>query len=453
MRRLLLCLLVGCDDSAGSGASIGDFGVTDFGQPSDMTVDSGDACPAGTLPQGGGCTPLPLDPCPLVDDRLGPGTDLDGDCFPAPAAEALLEDCDDRRPEAFPGAEERCNGLDDDCDRVVDEGFGLGLGCAGCGGAGKWECAVGDDRRAACSTTPGQSAGGAAVAEVCNDADEDCDGQVDEACRFDLPPAERTSPAICGESLVFLEEGRVVRLAPGGPPQTLHPGPAVWPACDGDQVAWVVPGEAGCLQDPVGHCPGAELWTLDGVVQSGSLGPPVVGEGAVYGHLVGPEGVVLARFSLEGGVEILFENAPLADPSPPVGGRIAARDLAGPTAQVVVRAAEGAAVRLHHAGAATGAPALAPPWVVWRGGSPAALLAATLDRPREPLQITTAGVDQAWLSGERVFWRTPAGLDWMDLATGATGRVAEVPPEAEVAIAHGAVVWVHAGEIFRTRTR
>jgi hypothetical protein len=33
------------------------------------------------------------------------------------------DDCDDSRDQVFPGASEICNGLDDDCDGVVDEGF------------------------------------------------------------------------------------------------------------------------------------------------------------------------------------------------------------------------------------------------------------------------------------------------------------------------------------------
>jgi len=51
--------------------------------------------------------------------------DADGDGF---LAEACLgagnadADCDDRDRDTFPGAPERCNGVDDDCDRRIDEG-------------------------------------------------------------------------------------------------------------------------------------------------------------------------------------------------------------------------------------------------------------------------------------------------------------------------------------------
>ena len=44
-----------------------------------------------------------------------PVDDADGDGFDA------TEDCDDADPDVFPGADERCNGVDDDCDGEVDE--------------------------------------------------------------------------------------------------------------------------------------------------------------------------------------------------------------------------------------------------------------------------------------------------------------------------------------------
>ena len=62
-------------------------------------------------------------PAPVVD-----GVDADGDTFEAP------EDCDDSDAEVFPGADEVCNGLDDDCDDVLpgEEADGDGDGWAAC---------------------------------------------------------------------------------------------------------------------------------------------------------------------------------------------------------------------------------------------------------------------------------------------------------------------------------
>jgi hypothetical protein len=75
---------------------------------------------------------------------------------------------------------ELCNGLDDDCDGSSDEDFALGASCDGpdgdlceegfviCGAAGDAEC----------SDATGEEV------EICNFADEDCDGEIDED--FDL---------------------------------------------------------------------------------------------------------------------------------------------------------------------------------------------------------------------------------------------------------------------------
>ena len=67
--------------------------------------------------------------------------DLDGDgygsgamsvmCFPvAPGFVLNTLDCDDTDPARSPGAPEVCNGVDDDCDGVVDEGFQGAAYCA-----------------------------------------------------------------------------------------------------------------------------------------------------------------------------------------------------------------------------------------------------------------------------------------------------------------------------------
>ncbi|MEZ4267711.1 MAG: MopE-related protein [Myxococcota bacterium] len=74
---------------------------------------------------------------------------------------------------------EICDGADDDCDGKTDESFGVGGACEGVGacGAGSVEC----DGTAAsrCSTNPGGSEDGA-TSETCDGVDEDCDGKTDE---------------------------------------------------------------------------------------------------------------------------------------------------------------------------------------------------------------------------------------------------------------------------------
>jgi hypothetical protein len=75
---------------------------------------------------------------------------------------------------------EACNGVDDDCNGMTDEGFSLGTTCTvgvgACAATGQMAC---DGMGAAkCDATPGTP-----VAEVCGDLmDSDCDGNLDNSC-------------------------------------------------------------------------------------------------------------------------------------------------------------------------------------------------------------------------------------------------------------------------------
>ncbi|MCB9797143.1 MAG: putative metal-binding motif-containing protein [Alphaproteobacteria bacterium] len=114
-------------------------------------------------------------------DSESPVTDADADGVPAE------EDCDDDDPLAYPGAEELCDDVDQDCDGSVDEGSlitvyddadGDGYGDAATEAAA---CAAGEGQvteAGDCDDTRAEVSPGAQ--ETCDGVDEDCDDVVDE---------------------------------------------------------------------------------------------------------------------------------------------------------------------------------------------------------------------------------------------------------------------------------
>ncbi|MCK6526021.1 lamin tail domain-containing protein [Myxococcota bacterium] len=90
-------------------------------------------------------------------------SDLDGDGYGTVAACAQL-DCDDSNATVHPGGTEVCDGLDQDCDGVADDGFDVdGDGWTTCGG----DCNDGNP-----AAHPG-------LVETCNGFDDDCNGTYD----------------------------------------------------------------------------------------------------------------------------------------------------------------------------------------------------------------------------------------------------------------------------------
>jgi len=131
-------------------------------------------CPAGEACRDGACVEVCVD------------ADNDGYAVDCPTQDR--EDCDDARSDVYPGAEERCDGLDNNCDTRTDENFVCGIECEDectggtsvCtpGGGGRIDCIVGPDgcarQTGVIPCTGGSCVAGACVDEpVCVDLDGD----------------------------------------------------------------------------------------------------------------------------------------------------------------------------------------------------------------------------------------------------------------------------------------
>jgi hypothetical protein len=225
-------------------------------------------------------------PKPSDDTGLAGEVDMDGDGYPS------AEDCDDGDAAVFPGAQERCNGYDDDCDGFVDDedpglddgtvfhvdGDDDGFGSMAEEDAGRFCVAPGqgwvEDATDCDDSDPDIFPG---AQEYCNLLDDDCDGEIDEEGALD------SAWYLDGDGDGFGDETQVIEQCEQPSGYVLEPGD-----CDDGDGA-VFPGADEYCNEQDDDCDGeidedgavdAPTWYADG--DGDGYGDPGLGVAACH---------------------------------------------------------------------------------------------------------------------------------------------------------------------------
>ena len=213
----------------------------------DGVLDGQDNCPALFNP---GQDDVDLD---TVGDLCDPDDDND--------LTADADDCAPKDPDAFPGNTEICDGKDNDCDLVADEGF------PDSDGDGLKDCLDDDDDNDLSpddvDCAPLDSTISPTALEMCDGEDNDCDGSTDE----DYPDADGDGTADCVDDDA---DGDGIPNGPDNCPLVPNPeqldldGDGIGDSCDPDQDGDAIP-------DAVDNCPDLKN-TLQGDIDKDGLG-------------------------------------------------------------------------------------------------------------------------------------------------------------------------------------
>jgi hypothetical protein len=125
-----------------------------------------------------------------VDEGCPTCTDADADGYKAQASCGTLVDCNDNNATIHPGATELCNGVDDNCNGTVDEGFSLSSDTQNCGSCGN-VCGF--------SNATGSCIGGTCQISTCNASFGNCDGNQTNGCEVNLT-SDAANCGACGHA-------------------------------------------------------------------------------------------------------------------------------------------------------------------------------------------------------------------------------------------------------------
>src|SRR5262245_13353780 len=127
--------------------------------------------------------------------------DDDGDGY---ARNCSPTDCNDTNPAIHPGASELCNGVDDDCNTVVDDNTADTGDYCSTGQPGR--CSAGTMR---CVNALPQCVAFSPISETCNGIDDNCNGQIDDGPGADADADGYTTFCDCNDANPALHPGAI----------------------------------------------------------------------------------------------------------------------------------------------------------------------------------------------------------------------------------------------------